>query len=146
MSIQIKDIVIASTRAKFGTPEVNVGLFPVMIGPLIFKNVPRKKAMEMILLGEKLRAEEALEIGLITRAVEPGNLDNEVTAVITKLESNSPIGMKIGKQAFYDASEMSFEDALEFLSTKLLEVASTQDAREGITAFLEKRKPKFIGK
>lgn len=140
------DIVIASTSAKFGTPEVNVGLFPVMIGPLIFENVPRKKAMEMILLGKKLCADEALEMGLITRAVEPDDLDNEVTEVISKLESNSPIGMKIGKESFNNASEMSFKDALEYLSTQLLEVVSTQDAREGITAFLEKRKPKFIGK
>lgn len=140
------DIVIASTNANFGTPEVNVGLFPIMIGPLIFKNVARKKAMEMILLGKKLCAKEALEMGMITRAVEPDDLDDEVAQVVTKLESNSPIGMRIGKTSFNDISKMSFADALEFLSLKLLEVASTEDAREGIAAFLEKRKPNFIGK
>jgi enoyl-CoA hydratase/carnithine racemase len=94
------DLVIASNTAKFGTPEVNVGLFPMMIGALIFRNVPRKKAMEMILLGEKLSANEAFEMGMITRAVPPENLDDEVNKVLSTLSSKSPIGMKIGKKAF----------------------------------------------
>ncbi len=140
------DIVIASSKATFGTPEVNVGLFPMMIGALIFKNVLRKKAMEMVLLGEKITASQALDMGLITRMVEPEKLDTAVNEILTALAAKSPIGMKIGKNAFYTASDMPFEQALDFLADKLAEVASTQDAVEGITAFLEKRPPVFVGK
>jgi len=140
------DIVIARNDAKFGTPEVNVGLWPMMIGALIYRNVLRKKAMEMMLLGERLTADQALEMGLITRAVPPDRLDEEVNAVLLSLAEKSPIGMKIGKQAFYAMADMPFEDAVDFLSHKIAEVAATEDAREGITAFLEKRKPVFKGK
>ena len=109
------------------------------------RNVLRKKAMEMVLLGEKLTAEQAFEMGLITRSVPPENLDDEVNKVLENLSLKSPIGMKIGKKAFYAASEMPLEEAVDYLSEKLSEVASTQDAVEGITAFIEKRTPVFTG-
>jgi enoyl-CoA hydratase/carnithine racemase len=140
------DIVIARDDAKFGTPEVNVGLWPMMIGALIYRNVLRKKAMEMVLLGERLTADQALEMGLITRAVPPDKLDDEVNGVLQSLTGKSPIGMKIGKEAFYAMADMPFENAVDFLSEKIAEIAATEDAREGITAFIEKRKPVFKGK
>ncbi len=140
------DIVIASSKATFGTPEVNVGLFPMMIGALIFRNVLRKKAMEMALLGEKLSATQALEMGLITRMTDPDDLDTEVEKVLNILVKKSPIGMKIGKAAFYSAADMPFEQALDLLAEKLSDVVATQDAREGILAYLEKREPLFSGK
>ena len=133
-------------RARFGTPEVNVGLFPMMIGALIFRNLGRKRAMEMVLLGEKLSAEQALQMGMVTRLVPPEDLDREVDRVVDSLAAKSPIGMKIGKQAFYDMEDMPFDQALDFLAGKLKEVASTEDAAEGITAFIEKRPPHFKGK
>ena len=139
------DIVLATDDAKFGTPEVNVGLFPMMIGALIFRNVLRKKAMEMVLLGEKLTAARAQEMGLITRAVPADLFDETVNGVLRNLAAKSPIGMKIGKQAFYAMQDMNFEDALDYLSGKLGEVAATEDAKEGITAFIEKRPPVFRG-
>ena len=139
------DIVIASDTAKFGTPEVNVGLWPMMIGAVIFRNAMRKKAMEMVLLGEKLTADQAVEMGLITRAVPQDKLEEEVGTVLQSLTSKSPIGMKIGKEAFYSMADMPFEEALDYLSGKIAEVAATEDAREGITAFIEKRKPEFKG-
>jgi enoyl-CoA hydratase/carnithine racemase len=140
------DIVVARADAKFGTPEVNVGLWPMMIGALIYRNVLRKKAMEMILLGERLTAEQALSMGLITRVVPPEALDAETARIVDSLAAKSPIGMKIGKEAFYAMADMPFEEAVDFLSGKIAEEAATEDAREGIRAFIEKRKPQFRGK
>ena len=140
------DIVIASDSSKFGTPEVNIGLWPMMVGALIFRNALRKKAMEMVLLGEKLTASQAVEMGLITRAVPSDKLNEEVSDVLKTLSTKSPIGMKIGKEAYYAVADMPFEEAIDYLSRKLVEVASTQDAAEGLKAFIEKRDPVFKGK
>lgn len=140
------DIVIATDDAKFGTPEVNVGLWPMMIGALIFRNVLRKKAMEMILLGEKLPASQAVEMGLITRAVPREQLDEEIGKVLKTLAGKSPIGMKIGKEAFYETADMPFEEALSRLAEKFSEVVATEDAMEGISAFMQKRDPVYKGK
>jgi enoyl-CoA hydratase/carnithine racemase len=140
------DIVVATDKAKFGTPEVNVGLFPLMIGALIFRNVLKKKAMEMCLLGEKLTAQQALEMGLVTRVVPFEQLDEEVNGILKTLAGKSPIGMKIGKEAFYKTADMPFEEALDHLCGQLGAIASTADAKEGILAFLEKREANFTGK
>lgn len=140
------DIVLSSDDSKFGTPEVNVGLWPMMIGALISRNVLQKKAMEMILLGERLSAQDALAMGLITRVVPSGDLDGEVKKVLDILTSKSPVGMRMGKQAFYAVANMPLQEALNFLSERIKEVAGTEDAKEGITAFIEKRQPNFTGK
>jgi enoyl-CoA hydratase/carnithine racemase len=140
------DLVIASDDSKFGTPEVNVGLWPMMIGAVIFRNVPRKKAMEMILLGERLTAGQALDMGLITRVVPAGELEVEVNKILAALAAKSPIGVRIGKQAFKAAEQLPLDEALQLLAGKIQEVAGTSDAVEGITAFLEKRTPVFTGR
>jgi enoyl-CoA hydratase/carnithine racemase len=85
-------------------------------------------------------------MGLVTRVVAPEELDPEVSRVLDTLKAKSPIGMKIGKEAFYRMADMPFEEALDYLCAKLAEVASTEDAVEGITAFIEKRKPLFRGR
>ncbi len=140
------DIVIAADHAKFGTPEVNVGLFPMMIGAIIFRNVPKKKAMKMALLGDRLTAEQALDMGMVTDIFPADKLNEEVNKVLKALVGKSPIGMKIGKDAFYKVMDMDFEESLDFLSEQLKVIAATEDAKEGITAFLEKREPNFAGK
>jgi enoyl-CoA hydratase/carnithine racemase len=140
------DIVIARDDAFFSTPEVNVGIFPMMIGALLYRNVGRKKAMDMVLTGRRISAPEAEKMGLITRAVEPERLDREVRETLQILTSHSPIGIRIGKEAFRVMSDMAFEDAIDHLCEALGRVVATEDAMEGMRAFLEKRKPRFQGK
>jgi enoyl-CoA hydratase/carnithine racemase len=139
------DIVIARNDAYFRTPEVNVGIFPMMVGALLYRNLPRKKAVDMVLTGRKIPAPEAESMGMITRAVEPDRLDIEVEDTLSILTSKSPIGTRIGKEAFRVMSDMHFEAAVDYLCEALGRVISTQDAVEGMTAFLQKRPPKFTG-
>ena len=141
------DIVIASSKAKFGTPEVNVGLFPMMIGALIFRNVLKKKAMEMVLLGEKLSAEQALEMGMITRVVAPEDLDTGSGKGSWGVGEKKPHWHEDRQsKLFMLPLTCLLKQALDFLAEKIAEVAATQDAIEGITAFIEKREPVFTGK
>ncbi|MBW1682036.1 MAG: enoyl-CoA hydratase/isomerase family protein [Deltaproteobacteria bacterium] len=140
------DIVIARNDTFFSTPEVNVGIWPMMIGALIYRNVSRKKATEMVLTGRRIPAPEAEAMGLITKAVDPADLDRVVAETLDNLASKSPIGMRIGKESFRVMSDMPFDEALDYLCDALLRVAATEDAREGMTAFLEKRKPEFKGR
>jgi len=140
------DIIIARNDTFFRTPEVNVGIFPMMVGALLYRNVGRKKAIDMVLTGRKIPAPEAESMGLITRAVEPERLNDEVQETLKLLTSKSPIGMRIGKEAFYAMSDMRFEEAVDYLCEALGRAISTEDAMEGMTAFMQKREPKFKGK
>ena len=140
------DIVLAREDVTFGTPEVNVGLFPMMIGALIYRNVSRKKAMSMMLLGERLSAAEALEMGMVTKIFPKADFDLETGKILTALAQKSAIGIKLGKNALNHIESMPFEEAVHFLSKQLSVIAKTEDAKEGITAFLEKRLPMFKGK
>jgi enoyl-CoA hydratase len=140
------DIVIARDDVTFGTPEVNVGLFPMMIGTLIFRNVLRKKAMEMMLLGERLSAKQALDMGMVTKIFPKNDFEIETEKILKALAMKSPIGMKLGKQALNNVEALPFEQAIHFLSEQLSKIAKTDDAKEGIRAFLEKRAPVFKGK
>ena len=140
------DIVIARNDAFFSTPEVNVGIFPMMVGALLYRNVGRKKALDMVLTGRKIPATEAESMGLITRAVAPDQLDQEVQETLNLLTSKSSIGMRIGKEAFYAMSDMPFEEAVDYLCEALGRAISTEDAMEGMMAFMQKREPKFKGR
>lgn len=140
------DIIIARDDTFFRTPEVNVGIFPMMVGALLYRNVGRKKAVDMVLTARKISAPEAERMGLITRAVEPDRLDGEVRETLEILTSKSPIGMRLGKEAFYTMSDMPFEEAVDYLCEALGRAVSTEDAMEGMMAFMEKRKPHFKGK
>jgi enoyl-CoA hydratase/carnithine racemase len=140
------DIAIARNDAYFCTPEVNVGIFPMMVGALLYRNVGRKKAMDMVLTGRKVQAREAEAMGLISRAVGPEVLDREVHAALDLLSGKSPIGTRIGKEAFRTMSDMALDEAIDYLCGALGKVIATEDAVEGMAAFMEKRKPNFKGK
>jgi enoyl-CoA hydratase/carnithine racemase len=140
------DIVIARNDVSFFTPEVNVGIFPMMVGALLYRHLGRKKAVDMVLTGRRISAPEAERLGLITRAVEPERLDQDVNETLHLLASKSPIGTRIGKEAFRVMSDMPFDEAVDYLCEALGRVIATEDAQEGMMAFLEKRKPVFKGK
>jgi enoyl-CoA hydratase len=140
------DLIIAKESAGFGTPEINVGVFPFMIMSLIYRNVPRKKANEMLLLGERMTAEEAREAGIVNRVVPDGEFEAAVDEWARKLASKSPVLMKLGKDAMYRQLDMPFEDALDFLRSQLSLAFTTEDIQEGVKAFFEKRDPQWTGR
>ncbi len=139
------DLVIAKETAEFGTPEINVGVFPFMIMALIYRNVPRKKTNEMLLLGERLSAREACEAGLVNRVVPAEEFDAAVAEWAGALAKKSPLLMKLGKDAMFRQQDMAYADALEFLHSQLTIALSTEDIVEGVTAFFEKRDPVWKG-
>jgi len=139
------DIVIASDRSVYGTPEVNVGLWPSMISALIFRNMLPKQALPMILTGERFGADKAFQMGFLSEVVPADELDGRIQAIAENLAGKSPIGMKLGKESYIGMQNMPLEEALDYLSQELTKVAGTKDAHEGIQAFMQKRKPNFIG-
>jgi len=140
------DLIVAKEGAGFGTPEINVGLFPFMIMALIYRNVPRKKTNEMLLLGERLTAEEAREAGIVNRVVPAEEFDGAVAEWASKLASKSPVVMKLGKDAMSRQMDMPLYEALDYLCSQLTIELGTEDAIEGVTAFFEKREPEWKGK
>ncbi len=140
------DLVIAKEGATFGTPEINVGAFPYMIMAIIYRNVPRKKVNEMMLLGERLSAEQAVEYGLANRVVPADEFDDAVAEWAGKLASKSPVLMRLGHDAMYRQQDMAVDDALDYLRSQLSLTFSTEDIVEGVTAFFEKREPQWKGR
>ncbi|MGZ5312806.1 MAG: enoyl-CoA hydratase/isomerase family protein [Solirubrobacterales bacterium] len=140
------DLVIAKEGATFGTPEINVGAFPYMIMAIIYRNVPRKKVNEMMLLGERLSAEDAVEYGLANKVVPAKEFQAAVDEWASKLASKSPVLMRLGHDAMYRQQDMAVDDALEYLRSQLSLTFSTEDILEGVRAFFEKREPKWKGR
>jgi enoyl-CoA hydratase len=140
------DLVVAREGVRFGTPEINVGVFPFMIMALIYRNVPRKKATELLLLGEQISAVEAERIGLVNQVVPADEFDGVVAELAGKLARKSPLMMRLGKDALFRQQDMAFADALEFLHAQLTLAFSTEDIQEGVRAFFEKREPVWTGR
>jgi enoyl-CoA hydratase len=140
------DLIVAKEEAGFGTPEINVGLFPFMIMALIYRNVPRKKTNEMLLLGERLTATEARDAGIVNKVVPAEEFDAAVAEWAEKLASKSPLIMRLGKDAMWRQMDMPLAEALDYLRSQLTIELSTEDAIEGVTAFFEKREPNWKGR
>ena len=140
------DLVVAKEGAEFGTPEINVGAFPFMIMALIYRNVPRKKTNELLLLGERMTAREACEAGLCNKVLPPDQFDDAVRDWAEKLAGKSPLIMRLGKEAMFRQMDMAFLDALEYLHAQLTIALSTDDIVEGVQAFFEKREPQWTGR
>ncbi len=140
------DLIIATEGASFGTPEINVGAFPFMIMALIYRNVPRKRANELLLLGERWDAGRALEAGIVNRVVPDAELDAAVAEWAARLAARSPVIMRLGKEAMRRQLDMPLDDALDYLRAQLSLAQSTEDIVEGVTAFFEKREPVWKGR
>ncbi|MGI8596508.1 MAG: enoyl-CoA hydratase/isomerase family protein [Thermoleophilaceae bacterium] len=140
------DLVIAREGVTFGTPEIDVGAFPFMIMALIYRNVPRKRTNEMLLLGERVSAEAAREMGIVNRVEPAERFDAAVEEWATKLASKSPVVMRLGKDAMFRQMDMAFLEALDYLRAQLSLAQSTEDLHEGVSAFFEKRAPEWKGR
>ena len=140
------DLIVAKEGVRFGTPEINVGVFPFMIMALIYRNVGRKKTNELLLLGEQISAEEAERIGIVNKVVPAEEFDAAVADWAAKLAAKSPLLMRMGKDAMFRQQDMAFMEALDYLRGNLSMALSTEDVVEGVTAFMEKREPNWKGK
>jgi enoyl-CoA hydratase/carnithine racemase len=137
---------IAETNAKLGTPEIDVGLFPMMIMAVLARLVPRRALLDMMLLGRKLTAVEAQTLGIVNAVHPAADLDAAVTRLADALAAKSPSTIALGLRAFAKQDDMDLAAALPMLRDKLGECLATEDAKEGLTAFLEKRPAVWKGR
>ena len=140
------DIAIASDSARFGTPEIDLGLWPMMISAVLMPIVPPKALIEMMMTGRIIDANEALRLGIISRTVAAEDLDSAVAVTVEVLRSKSAAALALGKEAFYAIEGMDFDTALDHLHVGLTALSMTEDASEGVEAFLDKRDPIWKGR
>ncbi|MEA3020398.1 MAG: hypothetical protein QOI47_1922 [Actinomycetota bacterium] len=140
------DLVIAADDAQFGTPEIDVGLWPFMITVPLTRSMAPKQALELMMTGRRVGAEEAARIGFVNRVVPVDELDAAVDELARTLASKSPAILKLGRDSFYSVWDQAAQDALALLHPMLTLATQTQDAAEGIRAFAEKRPPEWTGR
>ena len=137
------DLAVAGDDARFATPGVNIGLFCSTPMVALSRNVGRKAAMEMLLTGELISAQDAARIGLVNHVVAPGHERDEAIKLAQKITAKSAVTVKIGKEGFYRQLEMPIAEAYDYVSGVMVENLLVRDAEEGIAAFIEKREPKW---
>lgn len=140
------DLAVASEEALFNTPGVNIGLFCSSPMVALSRNVSRKQAMEMLLLGDMLPATDAKEFGLVNRVVAPADYLDEANAMARQIAGKSPLTVAIGKEAFYRQLETNLADAYDYAAEVMVRNMLARDAEEGINAFIEKREPHWEGR
>jgi enoyl-CoA hydratase len=140
------DLLISTDTATFGTPEINVGIWPMMIQAILSRNLPRKVLLEMEMLGDRWTATQLQGLGLINRVVPHDQLDSAVKEIVDKLAKKSPLAMRLGRESFYRQQDMEFQAALTYLHSQFTLITLTEDSKEGVKAFFEKREPDFKGR
>lgn len=137
------DLAIAADNAKFGATAINVGLF--CMGPAVplLKSLGRKKTLELIMMGELIDANEAERIGLINKVVPADKLEEETLAYARKLANKSPLALQLGKKSFYKMEDLDLKKAMELTNHHFASLCTTEDAHEGVEAFLKKREPEW---
>ncbi|MCL5961975.1 MAG: enoyl-CoA hydratase-related protein [Chloroflexi bacterium] len=140
------DMVVAAEDAKFGAPEVKIGLFPMTIMPVLTRSMGRKKAFEFLMVGEMVDAAEAEHIGLVNKVVPVEQLEEAALDLANKIASKSPLVISMGRHAFYNAGDMEYLKAVWACRDLVAVLASTEDSNEGRAAFLEKREPQYKGR
>jgi enoyl-CoA hydratase len=140
------DLVVAADDVEFGTPEINLGLWPFMISAVIRRNVPRKIALEMMLTGRRVPATEGERWGMVNRVVPRQELDGAVAELLEVLHGKSPLVLRLGKESFHASEDMPFEEALAYLNSMLTVDLESEEVAEGVAAFLQKRAPEWKGR
>jgi len=137
------DMTVAAEDAKFGTTAINVGL--ICLGPAVplARSLGRKKTLEMVLTGDMITATEAERLGLINKVVPPDQLEEATIELAEKLAAKSPLAIQIGKTGIYGMQDLPYHQALDYLGELFAALCSTEDAKEGVDAFLQKRKPEW---
>jgi enoyl-CoA hydratase/carnithine racemase len=140
------EFVVADADATFGTPEVEIGLFPAQAMAPIMRTVHEKRGLELLFTGDRIGAAEAHEMGLVTRVADEGGFEAELDGFVDSLAGNSPVMIGMGKEAYYEQREMDFDRALAYLREVIALVAMSEDTEEGIDAFLTDREPEWRGR
>ncbi len=139
------DVVVAAESAEFGLPEVNLGLWPFMVGVVLARHVSPKVALDLMLTGRRVGAHEALTLGMLSRVVPDTDLDAEIDDLVATLAAKPPIALRKGKAAFAAAQELSWDAGLAAMHVELSALTATEDAKEGVAAFFAKRPPLWRG-
>ncbi len=140
------DLLVAVDSATFGTPEINVGVWPMMIQAILTRKLPRNVVLEMVMLGERWTAQQLQQYGLVNRVVAQQQLDEATALLTSKLGEKSSVIMRLGRDSFYRQQDMDYKAALEYLHSQVTLVTLTEDSAEGRKAFFEKRTPRFTGR
>lgn len=140
------DFAVAVDTAKFGTTEAKVGVFPMMILPVLMRVIPRRRLQEMCFFAHRFSATEAQRFDIVNEVVAAAELDMAVNAMVDKLAANSPVALRIGRRAISAVTDLSFSDALNLTQAVLPILSQSEDTKEGMKAFAERRAPVWPGR